>query len=168
MSKNGKLVLIGLDGGTFRVLRQLVDAGVMPNLARFLGEGASGTLLSTHPPVTCPAWPTMFTGVNPGKHSIFSFTCRNADRTKPHTASLLEVQSPTLWELIGSAGYRAGVMNVPITFPAQPLNGFMVSGFPAPGGCPQVVWPREQYDKMVSDLPDFVVNWPPLSGRART
>ncbi len=168
MSKHSKLVLIGLDGGTFQVLRPLVDAGVMPNLARFLGEGASGTLLSTHPPVTCPAWPTMFTGVNPGKHSIFSFTCRNADRAKPHTASLLEVQAPTLWELIGSAGYRVGVMNVPITFPAQPVDGFMVSGFPAPGGCSQVVWPREEYDKMVSNLPDFVVNWPPLSRRART
>jgi predicted AlkP superfamily phosphohydrolase/phosphomutase len=168
MSKNGKLVLIGLDGGTFAVLRPLVDAGIMPNLARFLSEGASGTLLSTHPPVTCPAWPTMFTGVNPGKHSIFSFTCRNADRAKPHTASLLEVRTPTLWEFIGGAGYRVGVMNVPITFPAQPVNGFMVSGFPAPGSCPQVVWPCEEYEKLVSDIPEFTVNWPALSQRART
>ncbi len=168
MSKNDKLVLIGLDGGTFRVLRPLVDAGVMPTLARFLSKGASGTLLSTHPPVTCPAWPTMFTGVNPGKHSIFSFTCRNAGKASSHTASLLDVRTPTLWDRIGSAGYRVGVMNVPITFPAQPVNGFMVSGFPAPDGLPEVVWPRDEYAKMVCRLPEFVVNWPALSQRART
>jgi predicted AlkP superfamily phosphohydrolase/phosphomutase len=59
-------------------------------------------------------------------------------------------------------------MNVPITFPAQPVNGFMVSGFPAPDGLPQVVWPREEYSKMVCQLPEFVVNWPALGQRART
>lgn len=165
---NNKLVLIGLDGGTFRVLRPLVEAGVMPTLARFLREGASGILLSTHPPVTCPAWPTMFTGVNPGKHGVFSFTCRNGGRSRPHTASLLDVRAPTLWELLGNVRHRVGVMNVPITFPAQPVNGFMVSGFPAPSGLPEVVWPREEYAKLIRQLPEFVVNWPGLGERTST
>jgi len=155
VSGNSKLVLIGLDGGTFRVLRPFVKAGVMPTLARFLRKGASGTLLSTHPPVTCPAWPTMFTGMNPGKHGIFSFTCRGGRRRRPHTASLLDVHAPTIWELLGNAGRRVGVMNVPITFPAQPVNGFMVSGFPAPDGLPEAVWPREEYAKMMHKLPEF-------------
>ncbi|MCH7913531.1 MAG: alkaline phosphatase family protein [Deltaproteobacteria bacterium] len=106
MSANSKLVLIGLDGATFRVLRPLVEAGVMPTLAGFLRDGASGTLLSTHPPVTCPAWPTMFTGVNPGKHGVFSFTCRHGVRGRPHTASSLDVRAPTVWELLGRAGPR--------------------------------------------------------------
>jgi len=128
LNNSNKLVLIGLDGAAFRVLQPLIAAGVMPTLARFLREGASGTLLSTHPPVTCPAWPTMFTGVNPGKHGVFSFTCRKGGEGKPHTASLLDVHAPTIWELLGNAGRRVGVMNVPITFPAQPVNGFMVSG----------------------------------------
>lgn len=167
MSDSSKLVLIGLDGGTFHFLRPLADAGVMPTLARFLQDGASGTLLSTHPAVTCPAWPTMFTGVNPGKHGVFSFTCRNGGRSRPHTASLLDVRAPALWELLGNAGYRVGVMNVPITFPAQPVNGFMVSGFPAPDGLPEVVWPREEYAGLVRQLPEFVVNWPGLGRRTR-
>lgn len=163
-----KLVLIGLDGGTFRLLHPLVNRGVMPTLARFLRGGASGTLLSTHPPMTCPAWPTMFTGMNPGKHGIFSFTCRKGGEGKPHTASLLDVRVPAIWELVGNAGSRVGVMNVPITFPAQPVNGFMVSGFPAPDGLPEVMWPREEYAKMMHKLPEFAVNWPGLGQRART
>lgn len=166
LSNNKKVVLIGLDGGAFHVLRPLIDAGVMPILARFLREGASGLLLSTRPPVTVPAWPTMFTGVNPGRHGIFSFTCRKSGRGKPHTASLMDVKAPTLWELLGSSGYRVGIMNVPVTFPAQPVNGFMVSGFPAPDGLSEVVWPREEYDKLIHKFPDFLVNWPGLGKQA--
>jgi predicted AlkP superfamily phosphohydrolase/phosphomutase len=168
VSEKSKLILIGLDGGAFHLLRPLIDAGVMPMLASFLREGASGTLLSTHPPMTCPAWPTMFTGVNPSKHGVFSFTCRGGRRRGPHTASLLDVHALALWELIGNAGYRVGVMNVPITFPAQPVNGFMVSGFPAPDGLPEVVWPREEYAKMMHKLPEFTVNWPGLGERTST
>lgn len=168
MRNNSKLVLIGLDGATLHLLRPLVESGVMPTLARFIREGASGTLLSTHPPVTCPAWPTMFTGVNPGKHGVFSFTCRNNEQERPHTASLADVRALTVWELVGNAGHRVGVMNVPITFPTHPVNGFMVSGFPAPKGIPEIVWPRDEYAKMATHLPEFVVNWPALGQQART
>lgn len=168
MSANSKLVLIGLDGATFRVLRPLVEAGVMPTLAGFLRDGASGTLLSTHPPVTCPAWPTMFTGVNPGKHGVFSFTCRHGGRGRPHTAASLDVRAPTVWELLGKAGLRVGVMNVPITYPAQPVNGFIVSGFPAPSDSPEVVWPRSEFEVLKRQLPEFVVNWPGVGQRVRT
>ena len=57
MSDNAKVVIIGLDGATFRVLRPLIESGVMPTLAKMVRDGASGTLMSTHPPVTCP-YPT--------------------------------------------------------------------------------------------------------------
>jgi predicted AlkP superfamily phosphohydrolase/phosphomutase len=59
-------------------------------------------------------------------------------------------------------------MNVPITFPAQSVNGFMVSGFPAPDGLPEVVWPREEYVKMKRKFPEFTVNWIGLGVQAST
>jgi len=158
MSESRKLVLIGLDGATFRVLRPLIDAGVMPTVARMVREGASGTLMSTHPPVTCPAWPTMYTGVNPGKHGVFSFTCRGAGR--PRTASLVDVKSSTMWELLSSVGRRCVVLNVPITYPAQALHGVMLSGFPAPDTSADVVWPRQGHEGLMRALPGFRVNWP--------
>ena len=158
MSDSQKLVLIGLDGATFRVLRPLIEAGVMPTVAKMVREGASGPLMSTHPPVTCPAWPTMYTGVNPGKHGVFSFTCRGGDR--PHTASLVDVKSPTMWELLSAGGRRCAVLNVPITYPAQQLNGVMLSGFPAPDGTAEVVWPRERHADLIRALPQYRVNWP--------
>jgi len=158
MTDQRKLVLIGLDGATFRVLKPLVDAGVMPNVARMIEAGASGTLRSTHPPVTCPAWPTMYTGVNPGKHGVFSFTCRGGD--SPRTASLRDVRAPTVWDLLSRHGRRCAVLNVPITYPAKELSGVMLSGFPAPDGSPDVIWPREAFDGLKRALPGFRVNWP--------
>ena len=158
MSDNAKVVIIGLDGATFRVLRPLIESGVMPTLAKMVRDGASGTLMSTHPPVTCPAWPTMFTGVNPGKHGVFSFTCRG--RGRPHTASLVDVASPTIWDILSKGGRRCAVLNVPITYPAQKLNGVMLSGFPAPESSGDVVWPREGFADLQRALPTFRVNWP--------
>jgi predicted AlkP superfamily phosphohydrolase/phosphomutase len=107
----------------------------------------------------------MYTGVNPAKHSVFNFTYRSNATSSPHTASLLDVRAPAVWQFIGNAGYRVGVMNVPITFPAQPVNGFMLSGFPAPAEMAEVVWPRQEYAELVRQLPGFSVNWPGLGER---
>ena len=40
-------LVLGLDGATFSVLRPLAAAGQLPNLARWMGEGAHAPLAST-------------------------------------------------------------------------------------------------------------------------
>jgi len=39
---------------------------------------------------------------------------------------------PALWDYLNELGYRVGVIGVPITYPVEELDGFMVSGFPTP------------------------------------
>ena len=68
---HNKLLLIGLDGGTWKLLKNWIDDGSLPNLARLYNEGSRGTLLSTIPSSTCPALPALFTGKNPGNIGIF-------------------------------------------------------------------------------------------------
>lgn len=165
MSNNGKLVLIGLDGATFRVLRPLVDAGVMPTLARFLREGASGTLLSTRPPVTCPAWPTMFTGVNPGKHGVYSFSFRDPKTGRMRTAASGDIAAPKVWKIIGDTGKRVGILNVPITFPAESVNGVMLTGFVSPEESPHITWPKSLNQELRSKFTELSLNWKVLSYR---
>src|SRR5262249_32670756 len=41
------------------------------------------------------------------------------------------IQGETLWQAAGRNGQRSIVINVPSTYPAQPLNGILVSGFVA-------------------------------------
>ncbi len=165
MSGNNKLVLIGLDGATFRVLHPLVDAGVMPTLARFLQKGAWGTLLSTHPPVTCPAWPTMFTGVNPGKHGVFSFSCRDSISGRLRMTTSGDVAAEKIWNIIGNAGKRVGVINVPITFPAESVNGVMLTGYISPENSPYVTWPTSLKQELHSKFSELSLNWEVLGHR---
>jgi hypothetical protein len=66
-----RLLVVGLDGGTDSVIG-LPDAN-LPNIAEVREQGASGTLISTVPPITAAAWPSMMTGWNPGRHGMYDF-----------------------------------------------------------------------------------------------
>src|SRR5215510_8268142 len=67
-----RVLLIGLDGASFRLLQPLITAGELPELARLMDRGCHGELRSIFPSLTPPAWSTVVTGKNPGKHGIFS------------------------------------------------------------------------------------------------
>ncbi len=165
MSGKNKIAIIGLDGATFRVLRPLVDAGVMPTIARFMHEGAWGTLRTTRPPVTCPAWPTMFTGVNPGKHGVFSFSHRDPANGRVRTAASSDVRAPKLWDILGDAGKRSTILNAPITFPAEKLNGAMLTGFVSPDDSPYITYPPPLAARMREQFSDLAMNWSVLGYR---
>ena len=63
-----QVLVIGLDGATYRVIDPLLAAGELPVLARLLNEGVRGELRSTLPPNSAPAWSSFLTGVNPARH----------------------------------------------------------------------------------------------------
>jgi predicted AlkP superfamily phosphohydrolase/phosphomutase len=127
-----KVLVVGLDGATFDVIRPLAADGRLPTLAYLMKEGASGSLRSNIPPITPSAWTSIFTGKNPGKHGIYDF-----ERIDPQTYQLQTVRASqhsekTLWQLLGEANKRSIVLDVPFTYPPQPLNGFMLSGYGTP------------------------------------
>ncbi|MFO8013700.1 MAG: alkaline phosphatase family protein, partial [Phycisphaerae bacterium] len=163
-----KFVLLGLDGATFEMLGPMVDTGRLPVLQRLVEQGASGTLTSTVPPYTCPAWPTMFTGRNPGAHGVTSFHLLEPDTVESRAATLRDVAAPRLWQTLNSAGVRTGIFNVPMTYPAEPVDGFMVSGFVAPPGAPHAVQPQPLAEAFAEAFPDYDVNGPELGGRIYT
>jgi predicted AlkP superfamily phosphohydrolase/phosphomutase len=125
-----KLLIVGLDGATLDLIRPWAAQGHLPTLARLMHTGASGPLESTLPPVTSPAWPTFMTGKNPGRHGVFDFIRPRAGAFEMVNAS--QIDGRLLWEILGDAGYSVGVLNVPITYPPRPINGYMVPGLLAP------------------------------------
>lgn len=125
-----RVLVIGIDGGTFDLVRPWAEAGDLPNLARLMREGVHGPLESTLPPVTSPAWPTFATGKNPGKHGVFDFIRPTGGQFELVNAS--SVRAPTLWQILSQAGRTVGVMNVPVTYPPAPVNGFIIAGMLSP------------------------------------
>ena len=68
------------------------------------------------------AWANYATGVNPGKHGIFGFVDRKPNSLyRGHIPTAKDPQDVlTIWEVLSNAqGKRVGVINVPLTYPAQ-------------------------------------------------
>lgn len=133
-----RVLMIGLDGASPALIQKWKDD--LPHLSRLMAEGAWGVLRSTMPPATLPAWPSMITGVNPGKLGIFGFRRRLPGSYRIGFNSLADTPVPTAWDILGQEGHTCGIIGFPSTFPPQPLNGFMVSGFPAPANDGRLVF----------------------------
>jgi predicted AlkP superfamily phosphohydrolase/phosphomutase len=125
--------VIGLDGAAWHLLDPLMAGGVMPRLAALKKAGASGTLVSTVPTYTPPAWTSAATGVNPGRHGIYGFVEGHAQSQEPKLVHSGKIRAATIWEIVNSQGGRAGIYNLPLTYPPVALDGWMVSGMMTPG-----------------------------------
>jgi predicted AlkP superfamily phosphohydrolase/phosphomutase len=127
------LLIVGLDGATFDLLGPWLAAGYLPAMARLQQEGVSGPLASTTPPVTPAAWATFMTGKNPGRHGIFDFfQPHSPDPDRPRMVNATDMMARPFWHYLSQAGRRVGVLNVPVTYPPQPVNGFVVPGLLSP------------------------------------
>lgn len=67
MGKKNQVLIIGLDGFTWRLGRGFMAEGVMPYLAALVEQGYHGHLRSVIPFETSPAWSSFQTGCLPGK-----------------------------------------------------------------------------------------------------
>lgn len=128
-----KLTVIGLDAATLDVIEPLIDAGQLPHLKRLFDGGSRGVLRSTTPPITSQAWATAFTGVNAGRHGLWEFVERYGTGYRLHLVNGSFRKAPAVWDYLSAAGRKVGVINVPFTWPASPIDGFMVTGFDAAG-----------------------------------
>jgi predicted AlkP superfamily phosphohydrolase/phosphomutase len=152
MKKVPRVLVIGLDAATWTLIRPWIAEGGMPNLAKLMTAGVSGTLKSVLPPITPPAWTSFMTGKNPGKHGIFHFVETEHDGYAMKYANATSRRSPTVWKLLNEAGYSVGTMNVPFTYPPEALNGFQISGMDTPSEASPFVHPPELRDELVRHL----------------
>jgi predicted AlkP superfamily phosphohydrolase/phosphomutase len=147
-----RVLIVGIDGATFDLIRPWAETGDLPNLARLMAEGVHGPLASTLPPVTSPAWPTFATGVNPGKHGVFDFIRPMGGQFELVNAT--SIRTPTLWQLLSEAGRKVGVMNVPVTYPPAPVNGFVISGMLSPVGG-EITYPADLLDRYADRMKPY-------------
>lgn len=126
-----RVVILGLDGGTWSVLRSAFDRGWMPSLARLWSRSAWGGITSTDPMITPVAWTSILTGCTPRAHGIHEFDRIDEDRLRllPNDASRIQV--PSLWDQLGTMGLGVISLNVPMTYPAPPV-GIIVGGVDSP------------------------------------
>jgi len=125
-----RVLIIGLDGASPHLVKQWQDD--LPNLRHLMAEGVAGTLWSAIPPRSVPAWYCFATGMNPGRLGVFGFSQRRPGTYDYTFANFSFCRAPAFWEWLNRFGIHVGILHVPGTFPPRPVDGFLVSGWPAP------------------------------------
>lgn len=158
-----RMVVIGLDCAAPELVFDAWRAD-LPTLNRLMTDGSYGTLESTIPAITVPAWACMMTGRDPGQLGFYGFRNR-ADYSyeRMSIANGKAVTYPRVWNLLSDAGKRVATIGVPQTYPVQPINGQMVSCFLTPSAKSQYTHPPELKqeiagwigDEFLVDVPNF-------------
>ena len=125
-----RILVFGLDGGSFNFISGWLRDGKLPNLARLVAEGTRGEMESALPPVTSPAWKCYAAGKYAGKLGVFWWQQLDPRTREVITPTSHTFKSAEVWDYLNQAGLRTGVIGVPRTYPPKPLNGFMVCGGP--------------------------------------
>ena len=124
-------VILGFDA----LSSEYVDQFSLPNIESLRERGVSASLRSTFPPWTGSAWPSMYTGVDPSRHGVYSFF--DFDNGYPDEADLIsrnDVRAPALWDYLSQVGTSSVVLNVPVTHPVESIDGALLPGYLAPEG----------------------------------
>ncbi len=126
-----KVLVIGLDGATWNFIKPWAEKGDLPTFKKLMENGCYGILKSTIPPVTIPAWPSFYTGKNPGKYGVYGFT-KQSSKNYATSTTLKDIKSKKLWNYLNFHGKKTIIINMPLAYPPEKIDGIMVSGFPTP------------------------------------
>lgn len=142
-----KVALVAADGADWRVVRPLMEAGQMPNLARLVEGGVHATLETLPDANSAVIWASIYSGLEPSDHGVLDFyTVRLAGMTQgvypvhrtgfKELAGYLErvglaerqtvdrgsLRAPLLWEVAAALGRSIGVVDgYYYSYPAPPL-----------------------------------------------
>lgn len=149
-------VVLGIDALDARWVKLWLSQGKMPYLRQLVADSRS-TLKEVDSlkapghsyPVTHIAWSSIYTGLKPTSHGV------TTSPVKMRKHSFAEDIGATLFDDV-SAEMGLCSFRMPMTWPARPVNGFMVSGYPAGGRDGNEATEREVYGIEPDDLPsDF-------------
>lgn len=141
MGRN-RLLIIGLDAGTWDIIRPWVDEGLLPGFSMFLQDGAHARMRSTFPPITPPGWASLLTGIDCARRGILGFKHRERAGERWRHLDARTARAWTFLDHMARHGLKVGCINVPMTYPARQLpGGLMISsqlnlgamGYRAPG-----------------------------------
>ena len=71
------------------------------------------------------------------------------------------IKVPTLWDLLGKTGKKSVVLGVPLTYPAKPFPGWMVTSFLTPTRDSQWTFPRRLSREIAPQVAsDYMIDIP--------
>src|SRR5438874_8661328 len=157
-----RTVLFGVDGLSFRVLRPLMQRGELPNFQKLRDAGCEAILESKFPPLTPAAWTSISTGMKPAVHGVYDFW-EYDEQQEPGTLRQAHIQThrkgrKAIWNILSEYGKRVLVMNVPVTYPPEAVNGIMISGYMTPSSETDFTYPTAFKRELYRVVPDYQID----------
>ena len=157
-----RTVIFGVDGLTFRVLHPMMERGELPNFQRLQREGCEAILESKYPPLTPPAWTSLSTGLKPARHGVYDFWTYD-ERQEGGGTRKAHVQTrrkggKAIWNILSEYGKQVLVINVPMTYPPEPVNGIMISGYMTPSNDADFTYPSSFKEELYRAVPDYTID----------
>ncbi len=155
-----QVIVLGFDGATFDLIKPWVQQGKLLALAKLMETGAWGNLTSTKPPHSPAAWSTFATGVNPGKHGIIDFRKRKLGTYDTPLINGSHRHGYPIWKILSDHHKTVGIVNIPMTYPPEPVNGCFISGMDAPNGVTDYTYPVGLISELRAEVGDYIVGLP--------
>ena len=124
-----KVIVFGVDAADWGVMDNLLQEGKLPNFQRLIDEGATGICTTLLPLTKSPIiWTSIATGKVPEKHGIGGFVSVAAGGdTVPFTGNARRVKA--IWNILSESDRSVAVVGWMVTWPAEEVNGYMVSDY---------------------------------------
>jgi predicted AlkP superfamily phosphohydrolase/phosphomutase len=145
------VTVVAIDAASLELIAGATAEGRLPNFGRMLDSGAVMHLATLHPTSAEAVWAAVATGKLPQKNGVRSAAVYHLERQRhdqplqllpdfcfaeglirfgilspePRTSGSLRAR--TLWDILSGAGIEVGVVNWPLTYPARPVRGFLIS-----------------------------------------
>lgn len=118
------VILMGVDGAEWTVIEALWKDGRLPNLHRLAGRGVTSHLETAYgkSPVI---WTTIATGLRPEDHGIEAFFEEVNGERIPVTSTTR--RAPALWDMLTQRGRSVAVLGWWASWPAETVDGPVVS-----------------------------------------
>ncbi len=141
-----KVLVIGFDGFDPKLVQAWRKD--LPTLSSYMDKGCHGILESTIPPVTVPAWASLYTGLKPDKISVYAFRERKKNEYKWRYINVHDVKGKAIWDVLSEYGKKSIVFNVPLTYPPKQINGVMATGLLTPSTKSDYTYPKDLKKKL--------------------
>jgi predicted AlkP superfamily phosphohydrolase/phosphomutase len=153
-----RVFVVAWDGATLDLLAPWCEEGRLPTLSKILEKGTHGRLSSTYPPLTGPAWASFMTGKSPGNHGVFEFFRRREGSYSQVLGGPSSIKGRSLWRLLSDADKKVGVINVPLTYPPEEVNGFLITGLLTPHECDDWAYPPSLIEELKTNLGTYLIH----------
>jgi len=153
-----RVLVLGLDGATWTLLDPLLAQNKLPTLGKFIQNGTRSLLRSCIQPSSEQAWSAFATGKQNGKFGLYGFYQRSKNSYALEYINASHRRAATLWRILSARGKKCVVVNVPLTWPVEKINGALVSGLMTPGLHSEFTYPPELKNELLRELGEYIID----------